>query len=517
MKTPRNWVLAPLLGALAVCLAAPASAAGPLLSEYTIFGENGVVIGFDSDIVGLVGGRNNDPAAGNTAVRLNGKATVDGDVRSGGNVNLQNQASISGTVFRPAGTTLVLNSGSSVGTDAFPVDPMLPTLPPGKVFACPTGGANISGGNNEPPLVLGPGSYGAVNFGAGFDLVLSGAGDYFFDSINGGNGSTITVTQPGTKVYVCGSATWGSVNVTTNQQSPCDFYLETKASGDNAFQAGGNSNWVGDVFAPNGEIHIGSGGSVGSFIGRLFSNVVDIEHSIAGGSIDCGGPPPDDEEEFRSNKDATIFHTRKNQNNGATLTLRVENLTRSLVGFDVTQVDFSRVVSARLVLTVSDNGFDVPPYSPSSGWPLGGGQTFVARLDDGFEDWAEGNGNNYPTPKNPKGTGSGVTWNCSTDTNIANEKPDCTGIDRWKTGGKKYQGPLRGPALHTDGMLDGTKVSFDVTPDVLAGLGPQDVRFMTWFIQVKGLGSVAYYSREGALAAGNLSLAPALIIELTPP
>lgn len=512
MKTRLHWVLAPLLGALTVCLSTPAVAAGPPLSQYTIFGENGVIIGFDSDIVGLVGGRNNDPVAGNTAVRLNGKATVTGDVRSGGNVNLQNQASISGTVFRPAGTTLVLNSGSSVGTDAFPVDPMLPTLPPSSAFACPTGGAPLSGGNNQA-LALTPGSYGAINYGGGFALTLNGSGSYFIDSINAGNGSTLIITSPNTKVFVCGPARWGSVNVTTPLQSPCTFSLETKASGDNAFLAGGNSNWVGDVLAPNGEIHIGSGGSVGSFIGRFFSNVVDIEHSIAGSAIDCGGPPPLPETEIVPDKDATVLHQRKNQNNGAALTLRVESQTRSLIGFDLSLLDFSTVKSARLELTVSDNGFDVPPYSPSTGWPLGGGETYVARLDDGFEAWAEGNGNNYPTPKNPKGTGPGVTWNCSTDANIANEKPDCSGIFRWKTGGKKHQGPLRGPALHTDGMLDGTKVSFDVSADILAGLGPQDVKYISFFILVKGAGSVAYYSREGALAAGDLTLAPRLIIE----
>lgn len=514
MKTPKLRVLAPLLGACVLFVASAASAAGPLLAEYTIFGENGVVIGFDSDIKGLVGARNEDPVTGD-AVRLQGQSTVDGDVRSGGDVNLQNQASVSGSVIHPAGTTLTLNNGSSVGTNVV-ADPMLPTLPPNTVFACPTGGANDSGGNNEA-RVLTPGSYGALNFGGSFDLTLNGAGNYFFDSITAGNGSTITVTQPGTKVYVCGPVRFGSVNVTlqTQSNSPCDFYLETKASGDNAVQFGGNSNWIGDVFAPNGEIHIGSGGSVGSFIGRFFSNMVDIEHSIQGGSVQCGSPPRD-EDEFRSNKDATIFHTRKNQNNGAALTLRVENQTRSLLGFDVSTVNFAKVLSAKLILTVSNNGFDVPPYSPSSNWPLGGGETYVARLDDGFEDWAEGNGNNYPTPKNPKGTGSGVTWNCSTDTNIANEKPDCTGIDRWKTGGKKYQGPLRGPAIQTNDMLDGTKIVFDVTADVQAGLGPQDTKFMSFFIQVKGLGSVAYYSKEGAAAAGNLSYVPMLVVDEAP-
>lgn len=511
MKTPRNRVLAPLLGALVLGFAASAHA-GPPLSEYTIYGENGVVIGFDSDIIGLVGARNNDPVAGNNAVRLNGLATLDGDIRSGGNVNLQANASVSGTVFRPAGTTLTLNNGSSVGTDAFPVDPELPTLPPGTVFACPTGGAPLSGGNNQSRTIT-PGSYGAINFGGAFTLTLNGAGNYFIDSINAGNGSKLIVTQPGTKVYVCGTATWGSIQVTAPTQSPCDFYFEVKGSGTNAFLAGGNSNWVGDVFVPNGEIHIGSGGSVGSFIGRFFANQIDIEHSIAGSSVQCGSPPGE-EQEFRTNKDATILHQRKNQNNGAALTLRVENQTRSLVGFDLSLYDdLSAVTSAKLVLTVSNNGFDIPPYSPSTGWPLGGGETYVARLDDGFESWVEGNGNNYPTPKNPKGSGPGVTWNCATDNNVANEKPDCSGVFFWKTGGKKHQGVLRGPALHTDGMLDGTKVVFDVTDDVIAGIGPKDTKFITWFILVKGAGSVAYYSREGAAAAGDLGLAPLLILE----
>lgn len=198
-------------------------------------------------------------------------------------------------MIHPVGTTLTLNNGSSVGTNIVG-DPMLPTLPPNTAFTCPTGGADDSGVNNEA-RILGPGPYGALSFGSNFDLTLNGAGNYFFDSIKGGNGSTITVTQPGTKVFVCGAVDFGSVNVTlqTQTNSPCDFYLETKASGDNAVRFGGNSNWVGDVFAPNGEIHIGSGGSVGSFIGRFFSNQVDVEHSIAGGSVDCGTTPGDEE------------------------------------------------------------------------------------------------------------------------------------------------------------------------------------------------------------------------------
>ena len=65
-------------------------------------------------------------------------------------------------------------------------------------------------------------------------------------------------------------------------------------------------------------------------------------------------------------------------------------------------------------------------------------------------------------------------------------------------------------------MLDGTKIVFDVTADVQAGLGPQDTKFMSFFIQVKGLGSVAYYSKEGAAAAGNLSYVPMLVVDEAP-
>ncbi len=63
------------------------------------------------------------------------------------------------------------------------------------------------------------------------------------------------------------------------------------------------------------------------------------------------------------------------------------------------------------------------------------------------------------------------------------------------------------------GMLDGTKLIIDVTASVRLGLGPLDKKFMTWFIYAKrGFGSLAYYSREGALAAGKPHYAPSLEI-----
>ena len=338
MRKFTRGVAASLAGAAVLAWVGAAAAAGPPLGDYTVYGENGVVVGFESTVKGLVGARNNDPAAGNNAIKVNSGAKIDGDARSGGNVNLQNNASITGTVYRPAGTTLTLNAGSSVGTDAFPVDPMLPTLPPPTVYACPTGGADHTGGNGQS-LTLMPGTHGALDFGSGFDLTLDGTGDYFFDSIHAGVGATLTVTSPDTHVFVCGAVVFGSVQVTTPQNSPCTFSVEVHASGADAFQAAANSNWIGNVFAPFGEIHVGSGGTTGSFVGSFWSSMVDIEHAVSGSSGNCGGGGGN--EEFRSNKDATILHFRKNTNNGANQTYYHDNTGGSQTQYDGYTVDLS--------------------------------------------------------------------------------------------------------------------------------------------------------------------------------
>src|SRR5262249_60034184 len=104
---------------------------------------------------------------------------------------------------------------------------------------------------------------------------------YFCDSIKTGNGATINAV-PGAHVFVCQAATFGSVKVLG--VSGDQFSVEVQSNdAENAFRAGGNSAWVGDVFAPNGGIHIGSGGSVASVDGHLVAGqVVDIEHGVVG-------------------------------------------------------------------------------------------------------------------------------------------------------------------------------------------------------------------------------------------
>src|SRR5262249_59177599 len=96
----------------------------------------------------------------------------------------------------------------------------------------------------------------------------------------------------------------------------------------------------------------------------------------------------------------------------------------------------------KLILADQNAGSDDPPHD----WPGGAGNLIKAyRLNDGFEDWAEGNGFNFPTVVY-RGDGNGVTWNCSTDTDISNVAADCSGQAHWDNGGQKRPGaprPLR--------------------------------------------------------------------------
>ena len=65
--------------------------------------------------------------------------------------------------------------------------------------------------------------------------------------------------------------------------------------------------------------------------------------------------------------------------------------------------------------------------------------------------------------------------------------------------------------VHVNGLLG--PISWDVTSDVLAGAQ------YGWIVKKTRedlSGRVHYYSREGALAAGNMNLAPRLILEYGP-
>jgi len=226
------------------------------------------------------------------------------------------------------------------------------------------------------------------------------------------------------------------------------------------------------------------------------------------------------EAEAGPRRDATVVHGQKNLNNGANGSLLVGQQIHPLFAFDMSGIDPRKVLGARLVLRVCYTPSD-PALCPDrpDNWPVAGGDVFAYRLRDGFERWAEGNGDNFPVANSPHGSGRGVTWNCVIDSNIANVARNCTGANYWATGGIGDSGPARGPVKHFDfpTMDDGSVVEFDVTTDVRSGLGPADRRFMTFIVRKpQGGGSVSYYSREGAAERGDASFAPQLIVTLAP-
>jgi len=518
--------IASLLFAMAVSVgvittaAAPAGAAAPTLAEYAVFGLNGVQIGNTSTVVGIVGGRFNSPFNG-YAVQLLGNAKivadtiegVPGDARSGGNVNLLNNADIQNTLTRAPGTSLVKAASAHIGTSVV-ADPQLPALPPPTPIpgGCPTAGPSSSGANGATKSI-GPGTYGTLAYGGQFTLNLTGAGNYYFNSITAGNGMRINAV-PGVKLFLCGAFDVGTVIVGPASLLAPDFEVEAQSNDiHNAFSIGGASSWIGNVFTPNGGIHIGNSSSVQ---GSLHAGgVVDLEHST---TVNPPQPPPPPVE----HKDATLFHAAKNLNNGANNSLRVRYQLSSIIGFDVAGVNFAAVKKATLVLTVCNTpgNFNFCPDPPSQ-WPAAGGINVAQRLADGYENWGsglpptavppEGNGNNFPIMNNPHGTGAGVTWNCPIDTDIANEARDCK--KPWG-GGQAIDGAARPSTTIVNNMADGTKVSFDVTLDVKQGLGPKDKNFMTWFVRKPGgTGFISYYSFQGAGAKANPSLAPQLVLE----
>lgn len=485
-------------------VAAATFAAGPPITDYIVYGENGAKLGAGSSVTGLMGARNNF-FQGN-AVFLNGGASVTGDVRSGGNVGLGNSATITGTVYHANGTTLTVPPTSSVGGEVVG-DPLLPSLPAPAVFPCPSVGPNDSGANGQSRSIN-QGTYGNYVFGAGFTLTLLDSGNYYFNSILTANGAKIVVAAPPVHIYVCGAARFGSAEVLPNSLNSTDVSLEAQGTG-NAFVANGGSNWIGDVFTPNGSIHFGGSGCCTFFNGRFWAGQqVDIQHGVVGTFTNCCSPLP------RPNKDSTLIHGDQNTNNGANFTVRVRYQTSGLFGFFAAGIVPANVTKAYLVLHVQNAGLDDPPDN----WPGGAGNLIKAyRLVDGFEDWAEGNGFNFPTVVY-RGDGNGATWNCVTDTDISNVARDCSGDEFWDSGGQNDQGPARSIAAASpnqfiaNNMADGSEIWFDVTADVQAGLGPQDLSYMSWFVRKpSGAGFVSFYSREGAVNAGNPNLAPKLV------
>lgn len=140
---------------------------------------------------------------------------------------------------------------------------------------------------------------------------------------------------------------------------------------------------------------------------------------------------------FLPTRDTYLRKGNSNANEGASPLLQVGRPYRALLDFDLdairATVESGGLVSAKLVLAPSD----------PRGLRRGRGRTFsLHRLQ---QSWVEGNGKNalVPLRSRARGEGTGATWNCAADANIANQQPEC-GSSGWS-----LSRPDRWPFLST--------------------------------------------------------------------
>ena len=166
--------------------------------------------------------------------------------------------------------------------------------------------------------------------------------------------------------------------------------------------------------------------------------------------------PPPVTATFNSAGDTYLKSGEPNRNEGAGIFMRIRasGNNRSLVRFDQSALQSTigshQILSAKLRLTITDNG---------NNWGTTGRTVDVHRL---LSDWAEGNG----TESN-RGTGPGATWNCATDSNIANQNDDCTGSTAWNMNNSSLW-PFVSAATATTTITSNQSgtVEFDMTSDV---------------------------------------------------
>jgi hypothetical protein len=196
-------------------------------------------------------------------------------------------------------------------------------------------------------------------------------------------------------------------------------------------------------------------------------------------------------------KDTFLRRGAPNLNEGANPALRLQAAgdNRAVVAFDPAAIDgFGTPTTATLVLTIAEI---------ANNWGRNNDRTVDAHPLTA--DFAEGNGRaaGLPLSQATRGSGAGVTWNCATDAEIANQRTDCD--SRWNGGSF---GPANAaPVLHVNGLSGA--VSWDVTTDVAAGV-------TAWLLKKtdeRQPGRVSYFSRAGAEAAGDPDLAPRLVLE----
>ncbi len=206
---------------------------------------------------------------------------------------------------------------------------------------------------------------------------------------------------------------------------------------------------------------------------------------------------------IQADKDSLIYSDKKNKNEGLNPLLVIgqdRGTIRSVLSFNLRGISPASVNQATLMMNIQE---------PITGLGSGGQLIQVRQL---LENVDEGNGKNYGFPRRERlaGNGNGVTWNCSSDANIANKRVNC---DVPWLGGDLATGPVTAEAVHVDGQTG--QVTWDVTLDVIQALanGKSEVNWLVRFANESAIGIVRYYSKEGAVEQNDSSLGPLLVLE----
>lgn len=211
---------------------------------------------------------------GNGEIYIHPQSSIEGDVDAGADVVVGQNSNVTGTVTSAGDITV--DPTSTVGAAVpfgSPVSVPNITLPTATTFS--PGTTAVGDGSGNANITLAPGNYGVLHMGIASTLTLS-SGTYAFQSIDMGQNSTLELnfTTSGVPVaideisiLVTGDVDFGnSLDVNVNGEagtSPAadverkDYsgalVLETHGS----FHLNQNSQWVGLVIAPFGNIDFG--------------------------------------------------------------------------------------------------------------------------------------------------------------------------------------------------------------------------------------------------------------------
>ncbi len=253
--------------------------------------SGGIVNLANSDAVGSITAADMDNRGGNI-IKTGSSADITGSLDANGDisVNTNGGSFVNGAVRNSPFAYVGPPPGGGIGGAA--ALPSLPIMPAIKALICPTGSID----NVTATRTIGPGTYGNMILGnAGGTITFDGPGDYYFNMIDIAQGPTKTFvydlhnTAAGNiNIYVCGDVNTGKLKAQFihGDADGCRVYFETHGSGAQngntfSFMIGAGSDFFGTVWAPYAAIHVGSGSCCTFVTGHLWSATqVDVQHGV---------------------------------------------------------------------------------------------------------------------------------------------------------------------------------------------------------------------------------------------